>query len=123
MDDPQHPSPGPRNPSFVVHPATTASQHGTNRNSICSPRIGHKPRPTTPCAGPNPTIPIASPAGGSVQLGFNEVALQALGNVCAVRPHGTLQSQRDSHEVRRLIAVANDIQRTRATQSPSPAPS
>jgi hypothetical protein len=49
-----------------------------------------------------------APARGSVQSGFNEVAIRALGVVCVARPHRSLQIQ-DIDKVNHLIGELNSL--------------
>jgi hypothetical protein len=58
------------------------------------------------CSGTDHTIPIASAARGSVQSGFNDVALDVRGVLCVARPHRSLQIPFDrDHPIRSILII------------------
>src|SRR6516165_9700739 len=76
----RHPRPTPLpQPHHAAYPVTPTSRAGLNTPAF------------TARNGAGNTTPIASLARGSVQSGFNEVALRAVRRTSAPRPHRSLQ--------------------------------
>jgi hypothetical protein len=87
--------------------AASASHHPIDGNASCPwERPNHAPE--LPVPRPVATIPIANRTRGSVQSGFNEVALRARPSAGVARPHRTLQIHKEEFLLPRRMAGAGD---------------
>jgi hypothetical protein len=73
------------------HPEAITTAPQADRAVTATPKTRASAQVFPARNGASNTTPIASLPRGSVQSGFNEVAIRALGVVCVARPHRSLQ--------------------------------
>ena len=73
------------------HPQAITTAHQADCAFTATPKTRTSPLAFSTRNGASLSTPIASLPRGSVQSGFNKVAIRALGIVCVARPHRSLQ--------------------------------